>query len=183
MKIYTRAGDLGKTRLLGGARVAKDAPRLEVCGAVDELNAVLGAVRAESLASGVDSLLERTQHELLAMQAELSTADPASEGMVRLGSRHVQAMEKAIDEHQAKLPALDGFVLPGGTRAAAGIHLARAVCRRAERQLVGLVRHSEHEVSPELLVYLNRLGDLLFVLARVVNAEAGQAEVRWEKLS
>jgi cob(I)alamin adenosyltransferase len=181
MKIYTRAGDLGKTRLLGGVRVAKDAPRLEACGTIDELNAVLGLVRAEPLPEDIDALLARVQNELLTMEAELATTDPLAHGIRGLGSKHVEAIEKAIDQHQAKLAPLSEFILPVGTRAGAGVHLARAVCRRAERRLVVLVRHGEHEISPDLTVYLNRLGDLLFVLARAVNAEAGQADVRWRK--
>ena len=183
MKIYTRKGDQGETGLPGGVRVAKDAARLEACGTLDELSSLLGIVRAEPLPGQVDRLLERLQHELCAAGAELTAADPAPRQTATLGPEHVRAIEEAIDEYEATLEPLGEFIIPSGTRAAAVLHLARAVCRRAERRLVTLARKGEKQTSPGLTAYLNRLGDLLFVLARAVNARAGLADVRWKKSS
>lgn len=182
MKIYTRKGDQGETGLPGGGRVAKDAPRLETCGTIEELSTVLGMVRAEPLTEDVDRLLERVQHELFTAGAEVSPG-PAAQGTGALGPKHVQAIEEAIDWYQKTLQPLGEFILPAGTRAAAALHLARAVCRRAERRVVTLARDSRPEIAPNLTAYLNRLGDLLFVLARTVNARAGRADVPREKRS
>ena len=181
MRIYTRGGDRGETDLLDGPRVAKDEARLEVCGTVDELNSLLGLVRAEPLPEGIDALLKRLQSELLAAGAELADIDPVARGMRKIGPKHVETIEKAIDRHQAGLEPLGGFILPAGTRAAALMHLARTVCRRAERRLITLVRGSEQEISPDLMAYVNRLSDLLFVLARAVNASAGRGDTPWQK--
>jgi len=181
MAIYTRTGDLGETALLNGPRVGKDMPRVEVYGTVDELNAVLGLARAESAGEAIDRVLERVQNELFQIGAELATPDPVAQGTRWIGREHVRALEQDIDQFDATVPPLGQFVLPGGTRAAALLHLARTVCRRAERRLVTLIRHSEEPISLPLLAYLNRLGDLLFVLARVSNARAGQADVPWTK--
>jgi cob(I)alamin adenosyltransferase len=166
MKIYTRTGDSGETGLFGGRRVAKDEPRIEVCGTIDELNCVLGLVRAEQPAEPIDALLERIQHELFEIGAEVAGAESAAD------TGHVKTLEDAIDRFDAPLEPLEGFILPGGGRTAAGLHLARAVCRRAERRLVTLIRQCEQDhdpnrkISPVATAYLNRLGDLLFVLAR-----------------
>ena len=181
MTIYTRTGDGGETGLFGGPRVGKDAPRIEACGTLDELGAVLGLVRAEPLPAVVDHLLQRLQNELFEVGAELATPDPVAGGHRTIGPGHVGAMEADIDQHEKALPPLKEFILPCGTRAAAQLHLARAVCRRAERRVVALIRQSDEEISPVLPAYLNRLGDLLFVLARVVNAEAGRPDVPWQK--
>jgi cob(I)alamin adenosyltransferase len=181
MKIYTRTGDHGETGLFGGPRVAKDTVRIESYGAVDELNCALGLARAEGLPEPIDRLLERVQNELFEVGAELATLDPAGHGTRTITAEHVGVLEAEIDRHQAGLPALTQFVLPGGTRAAAQLHLARAVGRRAERRLVTLLRHGPEEVSPELLAYLNRLGDLLFVLARAANQASGQTEAVWRQ--
>jgi cob(I)alamin adenosyltransferase len=181
MTIYTRTGDGGETGLFGGPRVGKDVPRIEACGTLDELNAVLGLVRAEPLPEAVDRLLQRLQNELFEVGAELATPDPVVHGHRTIGPGHVGAMEADIDRHEQSLPPLKEFVLPSGTRAAAGLHLARAVCRRAERRVVALIRQRDEEISPVLPAYLNRLGDLLFVLARAVNAEAGRPDVPWQK--
>ena len=168
MKIYTRTGDLGETGLLGGPRVGKDMARIEALGTVDELNSVLGVVRAEALSDDVDRLLERIQRELLDFGAELASPDPVKQGTRRIDRQKVEALETEIDRLQQSLDRLDELILPGGNRAAALVHLARTVCRRAERRLVTLVRHGQEEISLLLLAYLNRLSDLLFVLARVV---------------
>ena len=181
MTIYTRAGDQGETTLSGGPKIVKDAPRLEASGAVDELSAVVGLVRAEPLSDDVDRLLERVQHELQEILAELGVPDPAAQRSRKIGPAHIQAMEEAIDHYEESLEPLREFILPAGVRVAAGLHVARAVCRRAERRLVTLARTAEGEISPSLTAYLNRLGDLLFVLARVANARAGYREVPWRK--
>jgi len=181
MKIYTRIGDQGETRLVGGVRVAKDTARLEACGSVDELGAALGVVRAGPLPDGFDPLLERIQNELFEVGAELAAPDPAAQGTRTIGPAHVRALEAAIDRYDEGLAELGGFVLPAGAPAAAGLHVARAVCRRAERRLVTLIGQGREPVSRVLLGYLNRLGDLLFVLARAANAAAGRPGVLWQK--
>jgi cob(I)alamin adenosyltransferase len=181
MKIYTRTGDSGDTGLWGGPRVGKDTPRIEAYGAIDELSAALGLVRAEGLPEAADRLLERVQHELFEVGAELATRDPVARGTRTIGPGHVQAIEAEIDRYESGLEPLKTFILPAGSRAAAGLYLARAVCRRAERRLVTAMRQSGEQISSVLLAYLNRLGDLLFVLARFVNARAGRADVPWQK--
>jgi len=181
MAIYTRTGDLGETGLFAGPRVGKDMPRIEVYGAVDELNAVLGLVRTEPVGEAIDQILARVQDELFQIGAELATPDPVARGTRWIGRGQVRGLEEEIDRLDATLPPLEHFVLPGGTRQAALFHLARTVCRRAERRLVTLIRHSEEPISLPLLAYLNRLGDLLFVLARVANAQAGQPDIPWTK--
>lgn len=173
MKIYTRGGDLGETELFGGPRVAKDTPQVEVCGTVDELNSLLGLVRAEPLPEDIDRLLQRLQHELFMMLGELAVSPMVASEMSgstspRLEPSHVKAMEDAIDRYEATLPPLGGFVLPAGSRSAAGLHVARTVCRRAERRLVTLSRQDDANVPTTLMAYLNRLSDLLFVLSRAV---------------
>jgi cob(I)alamin adenosyltransferase len=181
MKIYTKTGDSGQTGLFGGPRVAKDDPRIEAYGAVDELNAALGLARSEPLPPEIDTLLARIQNELFDMGAELATPDPAAHGTAVLGQAQCEALERAIDRHEAPLPPLKEFILPGGSRGAAALHLARTICRRAERRLVTLVHASAEPVSPNLVIYLNRLGDLLFVLTRATNAASGVADVPWRK--
>lgn len=179
MKIYTKTGDDGDTGLFGGPRVRKDHPRIEAYGTVDELNAVLGLVRTQSLPTDVDGLLERVQNELFDLGAELATPEPGKFGMTSIGEPQSSRLETAIDQFEAELEPLKQFILPGGTPAAAYLHLARTVCRRAERMLVSL-DHSE-EISPGTIVYLNRLSDLLFVAARLVNHRAGTPDVPWKK--
>ena len=179
MKIYTKTGDLGETSLLGGIRVPKDHLRVAAYGDVDETNAALGAVRALAEAS-LEALLFSIQKDLFAIGAQL--ADPthkvaSKRAKAAVTAAHVRRLEKAIDAREAKLPPLRSFVLPGGTPAAALLHQARTVCRRAERSVVTLAR--EADVDPRIIVYLNRLSDLLFVLARLENHRAGHAEDRW----
>jgi len=181
MKIYTRTGDSGETGLLGGGRVAKDAPRIETCGAIDELNAVLGVVRAEPLSGPVDRVLQRLQNELFEVGDELAAPDPVAQRTRTIGPGHVEALEADIDRLEAGLGPQKQFILPTGTRVAAALHLARAVCRRAERRLVTTIRQSKEQISPVLVAYLNRLGDLLFVLARRVNAEAEKPDIARQK--
>ncbi|MGD9722459.1 MAG: cob(I)yrinic acid a,c-diamide adenosyltransferase [Pirellulales bacterium] len=181
MKIYTKTGDSGDTGLFGGPRTSKDSPRIEAYGTVDELNSVLGVARAQGLDAAIDALVRKIQNELFSIGAQLATPDPAAHGTALVGPAHITALERAIDEHEEGLAPLKTFVMPGGTPAAAYLHLARTVCRRAERRLVTLLRTSDEPISPDILIYLNRLSDLLFVLARSVNRAAGVADVPWQK--
>jgi cob(I)alamin adenosyltransferase len=179
VKIYTRSGDGGETSLLGGARVPKDHLRVAAYGDVDETNAALGVVRAHG-AEPLDSLLGSIQRQLFAIGAQL--ADPghdvaAQRAKAAVSEAQVQALEAAIDAQDATLPPLRAFVLPGGAPSAALLHLARTICRRAERSVVTLARQAE--IDPLIVVYLNRLSDLLFVLARGENQRAGVTEDTW----
>jgi cob(I)alamin adenosyltransferase len=181
MKIYTRTGDDGETGLFGGPRVSKDAPRIEAYGTVDELNSVLGLARTFAGDLPIDDLLRRIQNELFDLGAQLATPDPAKHNTALVGQAQIAALEAAIDEHEARLEPLKTFILPGGTQAAACLHLARTVCRRAERRAVTLARESPDAACGDAIVYLNRLADLLFVLARVVNRDGGAGDVPWDK--
>lgn len=181
MKIYTKTGDNGDTGLFAGPRVRKDDVRIEAYGAVDELNAWIGLARAEAPTYTIDAVLTRVQHELFAVGAELATPEPDSHGMRMLGDEHVHALELAIDEHEGRLAPLAQFVLPGGTKVAAQLHVARCVCRRAERRLVTLASSEPERDFHTMIVYLNRLSDLLFVLARAANAVGGKQDVPWKK--
>ena len=167
--------------LAGGGRLAKDAPRIETCGAIDELNALLGLVRAGPLPHDVDLLLERIQHELFHLGSEIASPEPPGQRGRSIAPKHVRAMEADIDRLETGLEPLSQFILPAGSRTAAELHLARTVCRRAERRLVAAIRQDQEKISPTPLAYLNRLSDLLFVLARRVNAEAGLPDVPWKK--
>ena len=154
--------------------------RIESYGTVDELNAVLGTVRAESLPMELDAVLARIQHELFVVGAELATPRPDQLRMALIGPMHIAWLEQAIDRHEERLQPLRQFILPGGTKCAAILHLARTVCRRAERHVVAL-RAESGEVSDGILKYLNRLSDLLFVLARTANLAGNQPDVPWEQ--
>ncbi len=181
LRIYTRTGDTGDTGLFGGGRVSKDHPRVTAYGDVDELNAVLGMVRATAPTDLADALLETIQRDLFAIGGHLATPDPSRVRQAlekaELSSGRVAEFEAAIDAADQELPPLTAFILPGGSPKAAAFHLARTVCRRAERNVVHLARESE---VPELfLVYLNRLSDLLFTLARLANHRAGIADSTW----
>jgi cob(I)alamin adenosyltransferase len=180
MKIYTRTGDKGDTGLFGGARVQKSDPRVAAYGDVDELNACLGVARAQpGIEDDVRGMLEHIQKDLFAIGAQL--ADPAEKISERVakaavGDTDVERLERWIDELEAHLPPLRRFILPGGSGPGSLLHLARTVCRRAERAIVGL---GAGKVDPHLIIYINRLSDLLFVLARAVNHRTGQAETEW----
>ena len=179
MKIYTRSGDGGETELPGGGRVWKNSPRLDACGTLDELNAALGLVRTERLPEDIDRLLERLQNELFNAGSELATVDPAQTASPIIKAQHVEAIEQAIDHYEAKLPTLKGFILPGGVRSSALFHVARTICRRAERELVTLIQAEKQAVSLNILAYINRLSDLCYVLARFSNSQAGAGDVPW----
>ena len=181
MKIYTRRGDTGQTGLLGGLQVWKNSPRLGVVGALDELNSMLGLIRAEPLPEEIERILEPLQNELFVAGSELASAGAAEPQCPGIANGHIQALEATIDRCQAKLPPIKGFILPGGVRSAAMLHIARTICRRAERHLAALVQSDEKAVSPEMLAYINRLSDLLFVLARLSNAVADIGDAQWRK--
>ncbi len=179
MRIYTRVGDDGQTGLLGGARVPKDHPRVEACGAVDELAAALGWARACALPPLVDEAVAAVLSTLHSVAAEL--ACPAGRksafGATPVGPVEVAWVERTIDVHEAELAPLRGFVLPGGSAGAAALHLARTVCRRAERRVVTVGR--TEPVRRELVEFLNRVSDLCFVLARRSNQLAGVPDLPW----
>jgi cob(I)alamin adenosyltransferase len=178
MKIYTKTGDGGDTALFGGGRVGKDDIRVEAYGQVDELNSVLGLARAEGLGE-LDALARTLQEQLFTLGSILATpaGSKAAKAIPHLGAEWVTDMEQAIDGFDQELPALTTFILPGGSRAASLLHLARTVCRRAERRVVPLVRTGT--VEAPVVVYLNRLSDLLFTMARMANLEAQVPDVPW----
>jgi len=176
-KIYTRGGDAGETSLGDGSRVSKLDGRIEAFGTVDELNAALGVVLAGDVPDELRGVLARVQNELFDVGADLSVP-AAVEGRLRVDQSLVDRLEHDCDRFNAELPELRSFVLPGGTEAAAHLHVARTICRRAERDVLRAAK--EHELGPLVAVYLNRLSDLLFVLARAANALAGQDEPLWK---
>ena len=183
-KLYTRTGDRGDTALFGGRRVPKDHPRVEAYGTVDELNAALGVAAAAIRQRKLVATIQTIQNELFNVGAELAS-DPTARGrkkkdtVVRLDPAKVEWLEALIDEYDARVPTLRTFILPAGSSAAAALHLARTVCRRAERTVVTLA-HDE-PVSPAIIIYLNRLCDLLFVLARYLNKTDRRRELPWRK--
>ncbi len=182
MKLYTRGGDLGETSLFGGSRVRKDDPRIWAYGEVDELNSALGVAVAELPDEDTRARLRSVQSELFDVCAELATPDLDANAnrrssIPRVGQPEVDALERWIDELEGEVAPLTSFILPGGSRAAAMLHLARTICRRAERRVVAF--GAEVPLSPILVRYLNRLSDLLFALARAVNARAGVPEPTW----
>ncbi len=189
MKIYTKTGDLGQTGLLGGVRVSKDAVRIEAYGTIDELNAQLGLARSalsqlfaasEEAANGaeLDTLLAAIQNQLFDLGAQLASPKSDKDSLAQVTAPIIQGLEQAIDRYEATLPQLRQFILPGGTTLAAQLHVARTVCRRAERRAVTLA--NTEPVTSEAIVYLNRLSDLLFVLARAANQLLGQEDVFWK---
>ena len=173
-RIYTCTGDDGTTGLADGSRVAKDAPRIEVLGTVDELNSVIGLLLCEDIPAEARACLSDVQHDLFDLGGELSVP-----GHTIISAAHSKRLEIALDAFNAGLPALKDFILPGGSRAAGLAHTARAVCRRAERRLVTLSK--SEQLAPPLLQYINRLSDLLFVLARVLNRHAGGGDIYWQQ--
>ena len=179
MKIYTRTGDRGDTSLFGGQRVPKDALRIEAYGTVDELNSVIGIVRADNAGPVLDTPLEQIQNELFVLGADLATPRSLEKkGVRRIAHTEADRLEREIDRFEADLKPLKSFILPGGSPVAAGIHFARTVCRRAERIVVRLSRNED--IGDDITIYLNRLSDLLFVLARYANHSARVPEVKWK---
>ncbi len=181
MKIYTRTGDGGETGLFGGGRVGKDHPRVQAYGDIDELNSSLGVARATSPAGFFDEQLQAIQRELFAIGGQLATPDPdrvkKALEKAALSTAAVTRFEQLIDEADRELPALTAFVLPAGTPKACALHLSRTVCRRAERSVVALAQREE--IPTLFVVYLNRLSDLLFTLARLANHRDGVGDVTW----
>lgn len=181
MKIYTKTGDTGDTGLFGGGRVSKSHPRVEAYGDVDELNALLGVVRAVEPMPRIDDVLVPVQRDLFAIGALLATPDPDKMRQhlekARIDEQRIADLERAIDAGDDELAPLRAFVIPGGTPKAAALHVARTVCRRAERRVVQL--GAETAIPPLAIIYLNRLSDLLFTLARVANQRANAGEVTW----
>ena len=182
-RIYTRAGDGGKTRLATGEPLAKDHPRVAAYGSVDETNACLGLARLHSQGDPhLDAMLSRIQNDLFDLGADLATPErdkPLPFEPLRITEGQVQRLEREIDEINAELSPLESFILPAGTALSAHLHLARTVCRRAEREAVTLQGLPDETVSPEAIKYLNRLSDLLFVASRRAN-DRGKADVLWK---
>jgi cob(I)alamin adenosyltransferase len=180
VKIYTRRGDTGETDLFGGGRVGKESARVEAYGAIDELNAGLGLCASESKHDDVRAAVFEIQARLFDLGSYFASAAPGSPEQSRSvgpGAEEVEALEALVDRFEAELEPLERFILPGGTRASAAFHVARTVCRRAERRAVEL--HRSEPVAPVALRYLNRLSDLLFVIARLENRRAGEPDVEW----
>jgi cob(I)alamin adenosyltransferase len=177
-RIYTRGGDQGETSLGDGSRVSKLDCRIGAFGTVDELNAQIGLVLAADLPQAYREVLERVQNELFDVGADVSVPFGVGDARLRVTHDQIAALEEACDRFNAALPELKSFVLPGGTEAAARLHVARTVCRRAERDT--LATSHEVEINPLVLVYLNRLSDLLFILARAANAAEARDEPLWK---
>ncbi len=182
MRVYTRQGDQGQTSLGDGRRVLKNDPRIETCGTIDELNSALGVAAAWSRSDQskeICDLLLRLQRRLFDLGADLGAPRNSSQAapVQRIRSADSTWLEKQIDLAAAQLPPLKQFILPGGSGLAAHLHLARTICRRAERRLIALME--KEDVGPEALVYLNRLGDLLFMLARLANHRQGVGDTPW----
>ncbi len=172
-KIYTRSGDQGQTGLVGGRRVSKDSARIWAVGTVDELNAAIGLARAFKPDRKTDAILAGIQNDLFDLGAELAGAPG------RIRPSHLEALEKLMDERNAKLGPLREFILPGGAPVGAQLHVARTICRRAERLCVRLSR--QEKIGPQVIPYLNRLSDALFVLARWVNYKTGKKDAFWQR--
>jgi cob(I)alamin adenosyltransferase len=181
VRIYTRTGDSGDTGLFGGGRVAKNHPRVEAYGDVDELNATLGLVRALEQMPRIDEVLVPIQRDLFAIGALLATPDREKMRQhlekARVDEDRIRQLEHAIDDGDRELEPLKSFIVPGGSPKAAALHVARTVCRRAERRVVSLAE--SEEIPSVVVIYLNRLSHLLFTLARVANRRAGTGEVTW----
>ena len=179
MKIYTKRGDSGDTSLFGGRRVSKDDLRIEAYGTVDELNAFLGAVASQCQDATLQQALQRVQGQLFGVGADLATPlDARTSYISRIDAGPSQQLEKEIDAWEQQLPPLTHFILPGGSAAGAALHIARTICRRAERRVVALAR--TEAVNEQVLIYLNRLSDWLFVLARTVNHRQNIPEAPWQ---
>ncbi|AMV30772.1 Cob(I)yrinic acid a,c-diamide adenosyltransferase [Pirellula sp. SH-Sr6A] len=180
MKIYTKTGDAGTTGLFGGPRVAKNDARICAYGSIDELNAVLGLARASDLPGDMDRMIVHIQHQLFSIGAELATPNPEEHGLKWPAEDYVTQMEQWIDDLESQLQPLRNFILPGGTIQAAHLHVARTVCRRTEREIVSFSNSGRVSDASHIIVFLNRLSDLLFVMARYSNHVAGIQDTRWE---
>lgn len=178
MKIYTKKGDKGTTSLFGGASIGKNSLRIKAYGTVDELNSILGIVLTHPLSERGETILKELQNQLFVLGADLATLPSKKAKIDRIGQKEIKQLEDWIDELDEQLPNLTSFILPGGAPAGATLHQARTVCRRAERHTVAL--KLENPVSDETVIYLNRLSDLLFVMARFENQEAGETETQWK---
>lgn len=177
MKIYTKHGDTGETSVIGGKRVAKDDARIEACGQIDELSSVIGITIAFSDDLELKETLSRIQRALFVVGADLATPAGEKIAIPRLSPSKVSEIETLIDKIDADLPKIESFVLPGGSKTASLMHLARTICRKAERRVVALNRHEK--VNEAIPIYLNRLSDLLFVLARSINYKKKIMETLW----
>ena len=178
MKIYTRAGDDGTTGLIGGSRISKSDPRLECYGTIDELNAALG-VAAISLDQTLLKHVREIQNDLFIIGSQLATTEFSTPSLPSLDDQHVTRLEMQIDTAETELPALRNFILPGGSEPGARLHLARTICRRAERLLVNFA--GNRPVPQIVLTYMNRLSDWLFVYARLANYRAGVSDILWDQ--
>lgn len=178
MKIYTRRGDSGETSLFGGSRVMKTDERIEAYGTVDELNSILGLALSHQPSEIISDILKHLQDELFVLGADLATPLEKKEKIARIGEQHILSLEKTIDELDSKLEPMRYFIHPGGTPSASTIHIARTVCRRAERASIHCIQTIN--ISPVAISYLNRLSDLLFVMARFENMKAGISEDKWK---
>ena len=177
MKIYTKKGDSGNTSLFGGQIVGKSSSRIDAYGTVDELNSVLGVVRSLELNSQIDNWINTVQHQLFVLGSDLATPYSKEAKIDRISEEEITFLEELIDKMDAELPQLKNFILPGGTPAAANIHLARTVCRRAERLTVAC--NEDDYVSNLTIKYLNRLSDFLFMLGRYENFKSGKEDTPW----
>ncbi len=178
MKIYTKTGDCGETSLFGGQRVPKNHSRIDAYGTIDELNSVIGVVRTNEPVPKIEMIMERIQSELFVLGADLATPPEKNNRVNRITGDYVDRLERDIDEMESSLQPLNSFILPGGSAGAAWLHMARTVCRRAERACLAC-RRSE-KISDEAIAYLNRLSDLLFVAARYLNHSNGIPDTPWK---
>ncbi len=180
VKIYTKTGDSGETGLLGGGRVAKDHLVIEVCGGLDETNSFIGLARSFAPGRPVDQMLAAIQIDLFVLGSQVAACTRKSDRAADLDQQRIMWLEESIDRVDSTLPPMDAFILPGGHPAGAQLHVARAVCRRTERQLVSLISRNISKADlQQVLIYLNRLGDLLFVVARATNQSHNIEEVKW----
>ncbi len=178
MKIYTKKGDLGKTALFGGTKTDKSDIRINAYGTVDELNSAIGLILTYDLTETGKNILNRVQNDLFVIGADLATPNPEKAKIDRIGKQQIRKLEETIDIMEEELNPLKSFILPGGSPSGAHLHFARTVCRRAERETVAL--SNKDDVHPDNIVYLNRLSDLLFVLARFENKYCGEEETPWK---
>ena len=182
MKIYTKTGDNGTTGVYGGGRVLKCDLRIAAYGTIDELNSSIGLARAHALPPAIDAPLEMVQRHLFSIGAELATVDPDKHHMRWASAEPIRSLEQAIDDCESQLEPLKNFILPGGSLGASQLHVARTVCRRCEREVLRFVLAESADQTPPgspIIVFLNRLSDLLFVMARVVNRDQGVADIIW----